>query len=212
MPSRMPRPPKLHTPDVLRAALLIVDHDGLEALSMRRLGQHLGVEAMSLYRHVSNKSAVLDGIHTLILDEMQLPPSVGDWEQDARSLCLAFRSVLRRHPKALPLFSTRPAVTKGSLRYVEHALGLLAEPFPDPSQRVFAFQALASLCVGQAFAHFAVAEVDPVDYAGLPARTFPALSKLGEAIQAGDEEEEFAFALDALLAGLATLARRTGSG
>ncbi|MEM9491478.1 MAG: TetR family transcriptional regulator, partial [Myxococcota bacterium] len=65
----MPRPPKISREQVLRAALEVVDAEGLGALSMRRIGQQLDVEAMALYRHVPNKEAVLDGVHEAVLEQ-----------------------------------------------------------------------------------------------------------------------------------------------
>src|ERR1043165_9533546 len=80
---------------ILDAALALLDRDGLEALSMRKLGEALGVEAMSLYNHVPNKAALLDGIHELILTSVPAPPA------------------------------TRPAATTASFARLEHYLQVL---------------------------------------------------------------------------------------
>jgi AcrR family transcriptional regulator len=203
----MPRPRKLKGEAVFGAALALIDRDGLDNLSMRRLGDELGVEAMSLYRHVPSKAALLDGVHEAVLDTMELPPLSADWRNDARAMAFAFRSVLRAHPNTLVLFATRPAVTTGSLRHVEHALTLLERPFPDLPRRIFALQALVSLCVGQGLNHFAATEPHaPVRYDTLLPEAFPILSSIGEAALNVDVDDEFSFALEALLVGLAALA------
>src|SRR5258706_5684902 len=101
---------------VLEAALQIVDREGLEAISMRRLGDALGVEAMSLYNHVPNKAAVLDGVFERVLAELPvLKPGRKSWRAVLKAQALALRDVLAAHPNALPLFATRPAVTEASL-------------------------------------------------------------------------------------------------
>jgi len=203
----MPRPRKLKKEQVLGAALALIDRDGLDSLTMRRLGEELGVEAMSLYRHVPSKTALLDGVHEAVLDTMELPPLTSNWRDDARALALAFRAVLRAHPNTLVLFATRPAVTPGSLHHVEHALTLLERPFPDLPRRIFALQALVALCVGQGLNHFAASEPHtPVPYDTLRPDAFPVLSSIAEAALIVDVDDEFSFGLEALLAGLATMA------
>src|SRR5690242_8331789 len=92
---------------VLEAALTLVDRGGTEALSMRSLATELGVDAMSLYNHVANKEAVLDGIAELFLGRIGLPEPTGDWRADVRALATAFRHAAIQHPQAAPLVLTR---------------------------------------------------------------------------------------------------------
>lgn len=197
----MPRPAKISREEVLAAALQIVDQQGLSALSMRRIGDVLGVEAMSLYHHVANKAAVLDGVHEAVLRELELPGATGCWLDDARALALALRAVLIAHPNALPLFATRAAITPGSLRLVEHALALLAEPFPALRDRVAAFQAVVAWVIGQQLV--ALEAPDAFDYAALSPGAFPLLVEVGQADALVTHDEVFAFGLEALLRGLA---------
>src|SRR5437764_9934588 len=98
---------------VLRAALDLADGSGVEALTMRRLGDELGFEAMSLYRHVANKDEVLDGILDLVLGETTPPSSDESWAAAIRSSAVSVRDALDRHPWATRLLMTpqriRPA-------------------------------------------------------------------------------------------------------
>lgn len=95
---------------ILEAALRLVDEHGLAELSMRRLGAELGVQAMSLYRHLPNKQAVVDGVRDLIFEELaRLRPAAAadeSWDEALVATARAFRAVCRRHPHALALFAT----------------------------------------------------------------------------------------------------------
>src|SRR5262245_41908051 len=104
---------------ILKAAVDLVDRDGLSALSMRRVAEELDAAPMSLYRHVTNKADLLDGVYEAILSGMPLPGRQGDWKSDARALAGAFRAALLAHPNAVILFATRPAVTPAALSYLE---------------------------------------------------------------------------------------------
>ena len=99
---RAPRTP-LSRERVLRAAIALADEGGIEALSMRRLGHELGVEAMSLYNHVANKDDLLDGITNLVLSDIELPSDVGDWRAAVRQSAVSAHHLLRRHKWACSL-------------------------------------------------------------------------------------------------------------
>jgi len=197
----MPRPPKISREQVLGTALELVDNEGLNALSMRRLGELLGVEAMALYRHVPNKEAVLDGVHEAVLQEMHVPPPQEHWAADLERLALSFRATLLAHPNAVPLFATRPAVTRGSLAYVERALTILSEPYPVVVDRIRAFQSLAAYVVGQTMLQLTSRVVA---YDSLPADEFPSLVEASLALANYHADDEFRFGLEALLRGLST--------
>lgn len=193
---------------ILGAALELVDEQGLEKLSMRRLGERLGVEAMSLYRYVSGKQGLLNGLHGAILGEVRVPPGGGPWRARLRAFALEFRRVLAAHPKALPLFATRPAVTRESLQGLEAALALLAEAGLPPTLRLSALHSLLGFVVGLSLFHFGF-EVEAYVDLPAPAEDFPLTT---EAIRAmsDDMEEEFRFGLDALLDGLEARAASPG--
>lgn len=206
MPSRnAPDRPPLSRERVLEAALALVDREGLDALSMRRLGVELGVEAMSLYRYVPGKAALLDGLHETILAEMSAPRRGRASIESLRAMARAFRRVLLAHPRAVPIFATRPAVTRASLRHVEAALAVLRGAGLDARDAVSAFQVLVAFVVGHA-----LAEIGPVvsgeaaepPYEGLSKDEFPhltaALADLGD----HDAAAEFEVGLDLFLGGL----------
>jgi len=179
---------------------------------MRRLGAELGVEAMSLYNHVSGKSDVLDGIHEAILATMIPPRPRTDWRMAARDLSRSFRRVLRAHPNALPVFATRPAVAKGSLRHVESALALLRDAGFSPRDSISALQTLVTFVVGHAlfqFGRIAGAEDAEPAYAALSTDEFPRVVEAARIMPRQGVDEEFEFGLDALVAGL-ELKRATG--
>lgn len=112
---------------VLRAALELADASGVESLTMRRLGEELGFEAMSLYRHVANKKDLLDGMLDLVLAEWQLPRGQGDWTEAIRTSALSVHDALRRHPWAARLLMTGSHIRPTRLGYMEGLLGRLED-------------------------------------------------------------------------------------
>ena len=110
---------------ILEAALELADQGGIDALSMRKLGQALGFEAMSLYNHVANKDDLIDGILDVVLSEGELPAPEGDWHEAIRESAISVHAALRRHPWAVtPVMArARPA----RLRYMDALLGRLRE-------------------------------------------------------------------------------------
>src|SRR2546423_3844238 len=91
---------------ILRAALELADASGVDALTMRRLGDELGFEAMSLYRYVANKNDLLDGMLDLVLAEWQLPDAGDDWAAAIRTSAQSVHDALRRHPWAARVLMT----------------------------------------------------------------------------------------------------------
>ena len=120
---------------ILEAAVRFVDREGLEALSMRKLGSELGVEAMSLYNHVPNKSALLDGMVEVLLGELEIPPEDEGWERRIREAYQAFRRLAHEHPNVFPLLVVRPPDTMDGIWLVEEFLKTLREAGFDPRRR-----------------------------------------------------------------------------
>jgi AcrR family transcriptional regulator len=112
---------------ILRAALELVDGGGIESLSMRKLGQALGFEAMSLYNHVANKDDVIDGMLDLVLAEGELPSQNGDWDGAVRSSAVSVHAALRRHPWASAVVMAPGRLRPARLRYMDSLLGRLRE-------------------------------------------------------------------------------------
>ena len=93
---------------MLRAALALADEGGIQSLTMRKLGQELGVEAMSLYNHVANKDDIVDGILGLVLDEVEVPSGKADWKTEIRRTAISSHEVFLRHRWACSLMMHRP--------------------------------------------------------------------------------------------------------
>src|SRR5215213_7793139 len=127
---------------ILEAAVRFVDREGLDALSMRKLGSELGVEAMSLYNHVPNKSALLDGMVEVLLGELEIPPEDEGWERRVRGAYRAFRRLAHEHPNVFPLLVVRPPETMDGIWLVEEFLKTLREAGFDPQTALYAFRAL----------------------------------------------------------------------
>jgi AcrR family transcriptional regulator len=143
-----PRAP-LDRQRILNAALELVDRDGLEALSMRKLGAALGVEAMALYYHVPNKAALLEGLAELVLAQLPVPePPYGDWTDVIRGSARAFRDLGIQHPNVFPLLATVGFSNPASLRPAEAVLDVLCNAGLDLSAAFVAFVSLKSYVVG----------------------------------------------------------------
>src|SRR2546423_1804093 len=120
-PSAEPRI-RLTRERVLLAAIDLADKGGIGALSMRKLGQELGVEAMSLYNHVANTDDILDGIVDLVFSEIDVPSGRGDWKTAMRQRAISARDVLLRHPWATGLMQSRTKPGPATLRHHDSVL------------------------------------------------------------------------------------------
>ncbi|MEU3609206.1 TetR/AcrR family transcriptional regulator C-terminal domain-containing protein [Streptomyces sp. NPDC035033] len=186
---------------VLEAALRLVDQEGLKALSMRRLGAELGVEAMTLYHHVPNKTALLDGVIERVVAEA-VPPEFGTaaWREVLSAYAHALNAALDAHPNTVPLLLSRPAMTPRLLRTLEAVVEMLHEAgFPLPRALDVAY-GLTAFVVGHATAQAGgVGGADTL--AALDPEAYPSL--VGAARAAGEDaaRTRFGFALDALLSG-----------
>ena len=136
---------------VCREALALVDEEGLEALTMRRLGARLGVEAMSLYRHVQDKADLLDALHAAVLGDLQPEGVTGDdWRALLGGLCRALRSALLRHPHVLPLFTTRPVTAPEGLATLERVGAAFARAGFGPAESEQAIYVTGMFTIGHA--------------------------------------------------------------
>src|ERR671921_9225 len=183
---------------ILEAAVRFVDRGGLDALSMRKLGSELGVEAMSLYNHVPNKSALLDGLVEVLLGELEIPPEDEGWESRVRDAYRAFRRLAHEHPNVFPLLVVRPPETMDGIWLVEEFLKTLREAGFDPQTALYAFRALSSYASG-----FAMEPAGARAGAGtLSVDDFPHIHELDAPLREVDHDAEFEFGLDLILAGL----------
>jgi AcrR family transcriptional regulator len=204
---------KLSRERVVEAALRIMDEDGLDAVSMRRVGRELGVEAMSLYHHVHDKEDLLMGIREQVLSEFIDPGTDGDWEMRARLAARSWRHVLRAHPNAIGLISApkRFAMTPTALRPTETALRLLREVGLSEDDAVKAFCALGGFIVGFVMFEIGVTHVSAYEdqqptpqalMAALPTDDFPCFMTSLPYLMSGDIDQRFEYGLDLLIAGI----------
>ena len=198
---------------VLRAAVDLADRGGIEALSMRKLGQELGVEAMALYRHVRDKDDLLAGVVDLVIAEIERQPPGNDWKAALRAQSLAARAVMLRHPWARRALEDTGTGGPAALVYIEWLLATLRDGgFPLDlahhslhvlGSRVFGF----SQDIFEEGDEEASAEPNPI-VAGVLADRFPRITELAQAASHDgvlgrcDDDVEFAFGLDLVLDGL----------
>jgi TetR/AcrR family tetracycline transcriptional repressor len=191
---------------ILEAAVRFVDREGLEALSMRKLGADLGVEAMSLYNHVPSKSALLDGMVEVLLGELRVPPENHDWEERIREGWRSFRRLAHEHPNVFPLFLTRPPNTMDGIWLIEEFVKTLRRAGFGPETTLHAFRTLSSYTFGYAMSEIRGFALEPADsrpgVQSLPPEEFPHTSELRPYLQGVDHDAEFEFGLDRIFMGL----------
>src|ERR1700709_2707466 len=122
-PPRLP----LSRERILESALALADESGIEALTMRKLGQELGYEAMSLYNHVANKDDLLNGVLDLVLAEIEFPTAAGDWDADIRRGAVSVHDALQRHQWACPLLMVPGRIRPARLQFMDALLARLRE-------------------------------------------------------------------------------------
>jgi AcrR family transcriptional regulator len=209
---RTPRIP-LTRERVLHAAVALADQSGSESLSMRKLGEAVGVEAMSLYHHVANKDDLLDGMIDVVFGEIELPSDCGDWMGAMRQRALSARRVLARHGWAIRFMESRTAPGPSTLRHHDAVLGCLRNAGFSVPLAAHAFSVLDSYIYGFALQERSLpfdttqrtAEVAQEMLARFPVDEYPHLAELTaeHVLQPGyDYGNEFAFGLDLILEGL----------
>jgi AcrR family transcriptional regulator len=196
---------------VLEAALHLIDQEGLEGFSMRKLGSALGVEAMSLYNHVESKRALFDGVIELLIIQAPLPLRHNATpREELWAFAHAFRDVLRAHPRVLPLVATSPLRTSASLVMLNHLLETLHQARITGVQSIYALQCLVGFIVGhtllgtgtQAVAGLESGPNGPMVWQRFPADQYPRLHTLLPELAQWNAEQEFDFGLQALFQGL----------
>jgi len=115
----------LSTDRVLAAAVTLADEGGIDSLSMRKLGQALGVEAMSLYSHVANKDEILDGIVDRVVGEIEIPTGETDWKTAMRQRAISAHEVFLRHPWVITMIESRIKMSPVRTRYFDATIGAL---------------------------------------------------------------------------------------
>ena len=219
-PDAAPRTP-LTRQRVLRAAVALADRGGVGALSMRKLAQELGVEAMSLYHHVANKDDILDGIVDVVFGEIELPTGEDGWEAAMRRRSVSAREALRRHPWATGLMESRRTPGPANIRHHDAVLGVLRNAGFPVELAAHAYSLLDSYIYGFALQEASLpfhtpeetAEVAQEIMAVFPADDYPHLAEIAteHVLQPGyDYGNEFLYGLDLILDGLARARAATG--
>jgi AcrR family transcriptional regulator len=197
---------------VVAAAVGLADRDGIESISMRRLAQELGVEAMSLYTHVRNKSDLLDGMADAVISEIPLAVDGAGWKASLRQMVLAARKVMLRHAWAPRIVETRTAPGPAALGYANAVIGILREGGFTIAQAHHALHIFGSRVLGFTQELFDDSgELDPETAAELESQlgaTHPYAVEMALAVTHSgvlgpcDDDAEFEFALDFILDGL----------
>jgi AcrR family transcriptional regulator len=203
---------------VFKVALELIDRDGADALSMRRLGAALGRDPMILYRHAPAKAALLDGVVETVLGQLKVDPADPDWAAQLRGVARQYRALALAHPNVVPLLVTRPLATplalrpRGTLRPLEDVLKLLTRAGFSGPDALHVYRALFGFLNGHVLNELQelVENADETDdllrlgLHRLPIGEFPLLRSLAHALASYDGAAELERGLDILLTGLAT--------
>jgi AcrR family transcriptional regulator len=221
MADRRARPKAGLTRDrVLDAALDFVDRHGPAALTMRKLGAELEVEAMTLYHHVANKEALFDGLVGRVVRSAAagLPVAGADgqeWTVWARAFATGLRAELLRHPGVLPLLATRPLSSPEDLDLLEHSLAALTAAGLPLGSALDVLNVLATFTIGHTLAEAgrtpgASDDAPDLDDVPLDPDRFPLLAEAVATRVGLDFDDRFHRTVDIILAGYAKQARQTG--
>jgi AcrR family transcriptional regulator len=194
----------------------LADQDGIESLTMRELGLRLGVEAMSLYNHVTNKDDILDGMVDLVVSEIDLPPETIGWREAMRRRAISEQAVFARHPWASALIDSRLSSGPARLHYFDWMLGTLRRSGFTREMTARAVSVLGSYIYGFGRQQLNMSrgpDVNPEDVAeaflqAIPAGEYPHLRDMvvEYAMKPGhDDSADFEFGLDLILDGLQRL-------
>jgi AcrR family transcriptional regulator len=215
------RRPALTRDQILTAAVAIIDDEGVEALTMRRLGQALGRDPMAIYRHAADKDALLDGIVEHVAAELitpREPDSNGDgnWEAELRRTAHTFRRVALAHPHVVPLLLTRPLSGPlalrplGTLQLLEELIELFSTAGFDQHGALHAARLFTGFLYGHVLHELQEQILDPDEIDDLlrlglhrlPRTQFPRLRSLATALATYDGATELDEGLTIILAGL----------
>jgi AcrR family transcriptional regulator len=211
--------------DVLRTALDIIDSDGVDGLSMRRLGRVLGRDPMTLYRFADTKTALLDGVVELVLSDLTVDATDDDWQSQLRQVARRFRAIAVAHPHVVPLIVTRPLATPlalrphGTLRPLEATLTLLVRSGFRDVDALHIYRLFFGFLEGHVLNELQELvdnpeETDDLLRLGLhrlPIKEFPLLRGLAPALASYDGAAELERGLDILLSGLQAQLAPTGT-
>lgn len=205
----MPKRTGLSETAITEHALALVDADGVEGLSMRRLATALDVSPMALYSYFTDRDALLEAVAQLLYARIEPPHAEGSPRQILRELMHAVRDVLLRHPKALPLMGRFPPRTLEALAFVDAGYRALLDAGVAPLDTARAYRALAAYSLGTAtvetggyFAsHHSGRVASPTVDAETLRRLLPHVAEVGPLLDELDDTAEFDYGLDLTLDG-----------
>ena len=223
-PMEVPRRNRLSRDRVLQAAVALADRAGIEAVSMRKLAEELGVVPMAPYTHVASKEELLDGMVDIVVGEIAPPAGGAGWKSAVRQRILSARQSLQRHPWAPAVIESRANPPPAVLAYIDSMIGMFrAGGFPDDLTH-HALHAMGSRLYGFSQDVFNDSpSLDPAAQAMIVRQMkdrYPHIAEMVRAVyhdeasvvgQGCDDQFEFEFALDLLLDGLERLRRRDPS-
>lgn len=204
---------------VLKAAVALADAEGIESLTMRRLGEVLGVEAMSLYNHVASKDDMLDGMIDVVYEEIDLPKDPRSWRSAMRRQAISVREALSRHRWAISLMESRVRPGPANMRHHDSVIQILLGAGFSIESALHAFSVLNSYVYGFALqeltlpfeTHEELEDVAKTILQQFPSGEYPHLAKAVELYVTKPDyayADEFEFGLDLILDGLERLRRR----
>jgi AcrR family transcriptional regulator len=212
----VPRKARLTERVIAEAALAVLDAEGVDALTMRRLAAEVSTSPMALYNHFPDKEAVLEAVTQLLLAEIEAPAPGLDWQETARRIMRSARAVALRHPHAAPLIGRFPPRTPDALAFIEAGFRSFRTAGFTPRSTAQAYRTLVAYSLG-------TQEIELRDYfgahpaAGSPAgsldqptagRLLPTVEEVGPELATSDPEQEFEYGLNVVLNGLEALLPR----
>jgi AcrR family transcriptional regulator len=188
---------------VLTTALELIDREGSEASSMRRIADELGVGAMTLYGYVRNREQLVEGVTALAFAELSHePPLKASWEHKVRTDAANLYALCRRHPNLVPLILEQTYASPGLFRMRERMLGTLQLAGFDRETALWALGALTSYALGFGRTQSNAPIEFPEQLRALPPSEFPYLSAAADSYPTHLSDDAFAYGLNALLRGL----------
>jgi AcrR family transcriptional regulator len=198
---------RLNRDRVVDAALELIDAEGVEALTMRRLGRELGVQGMALYTHVETKDDLLSAVAARILGELELPdPRPEAWQDRIRAVVTAWAGLQDRHPRAFALIYRARSPETWDVRPAEEIYEALRDAGFDESERANAYLTLIFLLDGALFSRpYPFSKVgDAARYGAsvVDAEQFPRYAEMGRYVPEVSWEQVYGLGVELLIRGL----------
>ena len=195
---------------IIATAMDVIERDGVEAISMRRLAIELGCGVMSLYSHIPSTSALLDGVADAVMSGLEITSApAAEWQEQIRSQATAFRQLARAHPRCTLVVVTRPHPTASTLRPLEAALATLHEAGFPGHDAIRIVRTLVAHIMGSLLREIGIApglgdgDGDEPHRLRLRRAEFPQLTSLAAELSPTDPDGDFEFGLDLLMNAIA---------